>query len=315
MQEWRDEVFMQSEDYLILPAKHLGLRGLHLFGHAEFGSAYPGLVEHVHPGCIEITAMLRGSQKYTTGRREYSLHGGDVYSTFLDEGHSTGQRPQEVSEIIWFQLDLREEEHFLGLAPPWDERLFAQMRHWNRRIIKMEPEELELLRRAFRGFASAKTEDDPMRCLGQSMLLAFLHGMLAKESALLELTSDIQVVITYIQSHITERLEIENLAEMTGLSPTWFKTKFREETGISPREYINRRKIELAEAWIQEGEASVTKLANGLSFATSSYFSTVFRQFTGMSPREYLQSYRRAGINVEIPYDIATLHKNKDTEL
>ena len=84
------------------------------------------------------------------------------------------------------------------------------------------------------------------------------------------------------------RLGLEELAELAGLSLSGFKQKFRRETGITPREYINLLKIEKAKALLRAG-SSVTETAFSLDFSSSSYFSVLFKQMEDMSPSEYVR--------------------------
>ena len=58
--------------------------------------------------------------------------------------------------------------------------------------------------------------------------------------------------------------------------------------GISPRLYINQKKIECAKKLLSEG-FSITEVAMHLNFVSSSYFSSVFKKYTNCTPSEYIK--------------------------
>lgn len=96
---------------------------------------------------------------------------------------------------------------------------------------------------------------------------------------------------SYAAAQLEEPLSLDDLADKAGLSLSRFKARFREETGETPRSYINRLKIQQAQAFLRQGD-SITAVSQRLGFSTPNYFATVFRRFTAMSPVEYA---RRSG--------------------
>lgn len=102
---------------------------------------------------------------------------------------------------------------------------------------------------------------------------------------------EIERVLTYIEENITEPLPVPLLAKLCLLSESRFKVKFAEYIGVSPHEYILRRKIEAAKQLLADPLCSVTEACLRLSFSSSQYFSTVFKRITTMSPSEYRRLY------------------------
>jgi AraC-like DNA-binding protein len=94
-------------------------------------------------------------------------------------------------------------------------------------------------------------------------------------------------VIRHIQSHLGEEVRLEDLAKRSGYSLSRFKARFKQETGLSPRQFIHRAKVEAAQQRLLSGNDSIGKIAVELGFPTSQYFATVFRRFVGMAPGSY----------------------------
>lgn len=76
-----------------------------------------------------------------------------------------------------------------------------------------------------------------------------------------------RLAVDYIHSHIDEWIVLDQLASVCALSLSRFKTQFRQELRISPREYINIYKIEKAKEMLTT-KSSITNIAYALSFSS-----------------------------------------------
>lgn len=147
-----DEDLLLCDDHIFIPKSYLRVRGLHSFGYAKFDHAKRVHGDHVHPGCMEITVMVGGSQKYGAGEEIFFLHAGDVLFNFADEVHNTGGEPQSVSEFYLIELDMRIVDGFGELCPPFDRLLHEKVISWKKRLLHISPEDIALCREAFQCF-------------------------------------------------------------------------------------------------------------------------------------------------------------------
>ena len=93
----------------------------------------------------------------------------------------------------------------------------------------------------------------------------------------------------YIDENIcNSELRISALAEMCDVSEVYFRREFKRIYGVSPLDYIKKRRIEIAKGLLQTGLCSITETAFQSGFESVSYFSYEFRRMTGMSPSEYM---------------------------
>jgi AraC-like DNA-binding protein len=75
------------------------------------------------------------------------------------------------------------------------------------------------------------------------------------------------------------------LARQSHLSLSRFKSRFKAETGIPPKQFILQCKIEAARKRLVDGHESIGQIAMDMGFSSSQHFATVFKRLLGESPR------------------------------
>ncbi|MBO5278720.1 MAG: AraC family transcriptional regulator [Lachnospiraceae bacterium] len=93
----------------------------------------------------------------------------------------------------------------------------------------------------------------------------------------------------YISEHIEEKLNLNDIASVFNISPSYLSQLFKKynDTGFS--EYISQMKIERAKELMSEGNLKIYEIADKLGFESAFYFSKVFKKVTGLTPRDYQQ--------------------------
>ena len=91
----------------------------------------------------------------------------------------------------------------------------------------------------------------------------------------------------YVDARLAEPIRIADLAELASLSPGYFHRAFRQTTGETPLEFINRRRIARAIQLIRNHNVSLVAIALQVGFISPSHFTRQFRQITGMNPSAY----------------------------
>lgn len=260
-----------------------GIPGLALFGYSAFNRAFLPLAPHVHRGMMEIVFLLRGVQVYQADGRDYPIQGGEAFVSYPDELHGTGGSPQESAAFYWVQLTPGEES-FLGLTAPAAAPLRDRLGRLPGRVFPFSGEVRGLLRRAF---TQMRLGGEEGRARAAVLLAAALYALpVGQNCTALPVSVEIRRALAYADAHLDESLPLEELARESGLSLPRFKTRFHEETGTPPREYVNRLKVRRAQCLLRQG-LSVTDVSQRLGFSTPNYFATVFRRFTAATPSAY----------------------------
>ena len=93
--------------------------------------------------------------------------------------------------------------------------------------------------------------------------------------------------IQYIQTHLTEKLSVEEIAASTGYSPSYFSHMFTEETGLSPYQFVLKSRLDQAQQLLKTTRLTVQEIAFQCGFNSAANFCYTFRRMTGLSAHEY----------------------------
>ena len=67
----------------------------------------------------------------------------------------------------------------------------------------------------------------------------------------------------------------------------YFEKLFKQYAGVSPKEYMDARRISMIKILLGEGELSLEQIAQRLSFCDSGHLCRFFKQKTGLTPKQY----------------------------
>ncbi|MFC5702511.1 AraC family transcriptional regulator [Cohnella faecalis] len=96
----------------------------------------------------------------------------------------------------------------------------------------------------------------------------------------------IDIVLKYIEDHLSDNITVEDLAGQVYLHPNYFIVFFKGLLGYSPIQYVNQRRMELAKALLVQPECNVSDVANRVGMQIY-YFSRMFKVHTGLTPSRY----------------------------
>jgi len=96
----------------------------------------------------------------------------------------------------------------------------------------------------------------------------------------------------HIHSHISDSIDVEQLADVACVTKPYFIKLFKREFGFTPVQYINRKKIERAQLLLFTTDKTVKEVAYTLGFSDQNYFIRLFRKLTDTTPQEYRRRLR-----------------------
>lgn len=112
------------------------------------------------------------------------------------------------------------------------------------------------------------------------------HNLLARQTVMRRIDPRIQTIIQFIKQHLDRKLPLKQLADISCLSTSQFKSLFKKSTGMSSQAYITQLKMEKASALLRHSDLPVYRVAEAVGFDNLSSFSRRFSQHFGKCPKE-----------------------------
>ena len=134
--------------------------------------------------------------------------------------------------------------------------------------------------------------DDPMlaRACGNTLLSAIRHQINNKTIRTRGNHLDIDKLDQFIELNLSRKVHIDQLANFCFLSVSQFHERFKERTGITPHQYLMRKRLERAQKLLVEGFSSI-QVAEMCGFSSQSAMTNVFTQILGITPLKYQKQF------------------------
>lgn len=91
----------------------------------------------------------------------------------------------------------------------------------------------------------------------------------------------------YAEKNYMQEISLSHISDYVGLSVSHFSALFKQHTGDSFVNYMNRSRIDKAKKLLLEPDLKIYQVADMVGFSSMPYFNRVFKNSTGMSPNEY----------------------------
>lgn len=116
-----------------------------------------------------------------------------------------------------------------------------------------------------------------------------LHAYLSKAKAKQISEADgktIENVANYINDHYALDIPQELLEKIAMMSGTKLKNVFKQKYHMSITEYIQRKRMNIAETLLSTTELEIRAIAKSVGYTSHSRFTTLFKKYKGIYPRE-----------------------------
>ncbi len=257
---------------------------------------------HTHDFC-ELVVVLAGYGLHNINGKKYPIAAGDVFVILSGSEHTYENCKQlEIYNVLFdiSKLNLPASDlytlpayHALFSLEPGIRGMSGSAHHYLTlsetdldeigRILEQTAEELDGYQPGYQGMA--------VSLFFQTIVFLSRRyaGIATPESwQWLKLGA----VMSHIEQRSSELLTLEQLARIAGASISTLHRIFRAALGVSPMEYVIRRRLERASALLRHTDLTITEIASQTGFTDSTFFSRQFRKRFGVTPREFR---RRSG--------------------
>jgi two-component system response regulator YesN len=91
----------------------------------------------------------------------------------------------------------------------------------------------------------------------------------------------------FIEENYSKDLSYKDVAKEVFVSPSYFLSLFKEETGLTFVDYLTSVRIERAKALLVTSDKPITEIAYEVGFNNANYFSSIFKKIAGITAKEY----------------------------
>jgi AraC family transcriptional regulator len=92
-------------------------------------------------------------------------------------------------------------------------------------------------------------------------------------------------VVEFIDAHLNDNLSLRGIADVAGMSPSYFLTMFKRSVGLAPHQYLISKRIERARTLLTETRLPIVDIATQAGFADQSHLTRMMKRYTGLTPR------------------------------
>jgi AraC-like DNA-binding protein len=96
-----------------------------------------------------------------------------------------------------------------------------------------------------------------------------------------------QLAVRHIDSKLQEKISLETMATLCGMSQFQFSRAFKREHGVNFKEFLIRQRVGRACDLLRNPGATVADIAYAVGFAYPPYFARVFRRLVGVAPSAF----------------------------
>jgi two-component system response regulator YesN len=97
----------------------------------------------------------------------------------------------------------------------------------------------------------------------------------------------VRKIARYLMDNIETELSMNDLAARLYLSKNYLGELFKQETGISVAEFVNRSKVRRAGVLLLETDLKWYEIAIKLGFNNIEYFTKIFKKKMGVTPQNF----------------------------
>ncbi len=142
------------------------------------------------------------------------------------------------------------------------------------------------------GLLAREIQLDPSDLLLQRACQDTLISLLKKHISAFQFSRrdarlDLDAIDKYIEENLTRRISVMQLAGSVFLGESQFFSLFKEKMGITPHQYVLRKRVDIARKMIESGRYNMSQISDLTGFSSQSSFAHTFSRIQGISPSNY----------------------------
>ena len=137
------------------------------------------------------------------------------------------------------------------------------------------------------GFGSDLLLDGLYRVVAASLMRASQSVQLPVPGRIVISLVRLRRVLDFIEANLSEKITIQQLADIAGLSMFHFSRVFKGAMHQAPYQYVQVRRLNHAQALIETSNQSIVDIGLSCGFSNQAHFTSAFVKAMGMPPGRY----------------------------
>ena len=148
--------------------------------------------------------------------------------------------------------------------------------------------ELEARIETLHGLVSRQPAGDAPELAAQALgVLSLLHASTRALGSPRSVVAAVEQAKRIMEDASGRPVSMPELARSLGVAYSYFRREFRTRTGISPRQYLLRIRMQRAQRMLGSSDDSLKQVADRLGFSSAYHLSSAFKAAFGMAPSRW----------------------------
>ncbi|MBR3978808.1 MAG: helix-turn-helix transcriptional regulator [Oscillospiraceae bacterium] len=240
---------------------------------------------HRHPE-IELSFCLEGSYTIGVGNTRHRLQKGDLAVINSMVAHEAFQNESQVGRRLTIEFGPSFlKEHFSAVANLDFDIAVYHLQQADPLLPLLE--EVAKLHQNPGNFSDLVLKGNLYHISARILQeLLSCHTPDAAKQGVQEVTK-IEQALGFIYDHYAESPDLDRVSQLCGYSKSHFCRVFKNITGDTFHNVLNRHRIEIACLYLKESNTSVESVALQVGFPDAKSFCRVFKKQTGTTPNQY----------------------------
>ncbi len=126
--------------------------------------------------------------------------------------------------------------------------------------------------------------------LSRALKMEWENSIKSKSPKLKELIS---ISVNFINNNFERDISLGDIAKFVFLSPSYFTRAFKDETGLSPINYLLKVRIERAKELLSDTSLKISDIALNVGFSNQQRFNEMFKKYARTTPLQYRKQHAK----------------------